>query len=152
MRVLATFVCVLLMQSVALATGGLPRQLVFKNGTVLREVEYLKWATDHVVVKCHSGVAPVRFVNLAPQYRKALQAHAVRHARFEELIPQKKIAAGMTRDQVTRSWGPPQRKVTTGGKEGTTDQWFYPVQIVYFVNGEVTSWQTTEEGSGQSGP
>jgi len=53
----------------------------------------------------------------------------------------RKIAFGMTREQVRLSWGEPEdinRTVTPGR---VREQWVYGEQLVYFVNGVVTAWQ-----------
>lgn len=84
-----------------------------------------------------------------PQYWQRESARQKRSAVLEENIAQRKVAIGMTSDDVLASWGKPNKinKTVTAG--GTTEQWVYEGakfrhQYVYLDNGTVRSIQSPE--------
>ena len=60
---------------------------------------------------------------------------------FCDLIAKKSIALGMTKDQVELSIGEPDNINTTSTTYGSTEQWVYGYDYVYFTNGVVDSVQ-----------
>lgn len=67
----------------------------------------------------------------------------------EAAIAQRKIIVGMTRSEAERAWGEPTRKNTSRGSRGSREQWVYVrsktvSQYVYFEDGLLTSWQSSE--------
>ncbi|MFN3881915.1 MAG: DUF4124 domain-containing protein [Nitrincola lacisaponensis] len=68
----------------------------------------------------------------------------IRQERFNDLIRDKKIAVGMNKEQVRRSWGNPCRINRTTSTSGSREQWVYcganyRNDYVHFQGGEVTS-------------
>jgi hypothetical protein len=60
-------------------------------------------------------------------------------------IMDEKIWIGMSSDQLTESWGRPQRINETTSAAGTREQWVYSLDAFAYVdNGRVTSWQTSQ--------
>ena len=62
--------------------------------------------------------------------------------RAKQSISEGKIYIGMTKGQVTASWGAPEDKNISVGSWGTHEQWTYGSQYVYIEDGILTSWQT----------
>jgi hypothetical protein len=65
---------------------------------------------------------------------------------LKELAWKKKIAIGMTEDQVEKAWGKPTKINRTVSSSTVNEQWVYRrgdayAQYVYLKNGVVTSWQ-----------
>jgi hypothetical protein len=61
--------------------------------------------------------------------------------RVRELIRQRRINLGFTKEQVELSWGEPERINRTVGRWGVHEQWVYGHTYVYFEDGILTSWQ-----------
>lgn len=73
-----------------------------------------------------------------------IRAERERQERYQRLIREKKVAIGMSPDQVRRSWGSPCNINRTISAHGNTEQWVYCYEnarsdYVYFRDGEVTS-------------
>ena len=67
----------------------------------------------------------------------------------ERRVFERKIAIGMTSEQVMWSWGPPSKRNTTTTGGGTHEQWIYgnplsKAQYVYFDNGVLTTIQESK--------
>lgn len=67
-----------------------------------------------------------------------------RQETYSQLIREKKVAIGMSPDQVKRSWGSPCRVNRTISAHGNTEQWVYCYDnnrsdYVHFRDGEVSS-------------
>lgn len=97
------------------------KYLLFKDG-VLNEIENEEWYRNFKIEQ---------YFNKHPERQQ-----------FKELVIGKKIAIGMTSEEVLLSWGYP----TDGGNKsvgqwGTHDQWVYGNNYLYFENGTLTSWQ-----------
>jgi len=60
---------------------------------------------------------------------------------IENLIIEKRIRIGMTKQQVILSWGKPERINRSVGSWGIHEQWIYGRTYVYFENGILTAWQ-----------
>lgn len=58
-----------------------------------------------------------------------------------DLLKNRKIRFGMTKEQVELAWGKPGDINRTVGSWGTHEQWIYGSQYLYFENGTLTSWQ-----------
>lgn len=71
-----------------------------------------------------------------------------RREKIEAAIREKSLVVGMTPAEATHSWGAPARKNTSGGKNGSSEQWVYATPMatyyVYFDDGALSSWQTSE--------
>ena len=75
---------------------------------------------------------------------KAITEERMRQERFSDLIRGNRIAIGMSKDQVRRSWGSPCRVNRTVSTSGNREQWVYcganyRDDYVYFQGDEVTS-------------
>ncbi len=76
---------------------------------------------------------------------KARQA-AYEHANGIKAVSDHAITMGLSREQVTKSWGEPSRKNETVTANGSVrEQWVYPSpygkpQFVYFTDGKVIGW------------
>lgn len=69
--------------------------------------------------------------------------------RLEELVARRRVAVGMTPDQVTRSWGTPNHVNRTVTALGVREQWVYDrgrtrAQYVYITDGKVSSLSDSE--------
>ena len=83
------------------------------------------------------------------QYWQRESARQKRSAALEENIAQRKVAIGMTADEVVSSWGRPDKVNKTITASGTSEQWVYEGrkhrnQYVYLDNGVVRSIQSPE--------
>ncbi len=68
---------------------------------------------------------------------KAAEAEA---QKFEAAIAAKQVLVGMTREQVERAWGKPDRTDRSSSGAGVREQWAYASGLyVYFGNEKVTS-------------
>lgn len=50
---------------------------------------------------------------------------------------------GMTKKEAELSWGKPEKVNKSVGSWGVREQWVYGYNYLYFKNGNLTSWQTT---------
>jgi len=93
-------------------------------------------------------------INAAPAITTGSEDNGDGQARLEAIkdfnrkfdaVANQKIMRGMTKDQVTRSWGAPTSINRSVGSYGTHEQWVYRrgshSQYIYLENGTVTSWQ-----------
>jgi hypothetical protein len=55
----------------------------------------------------------------------------------------RKVGIGMTQEQVTLSWGKPERINQSVGPWGTHEQWIYGRTYLYFENGVLRSYQSS---------
>lgn len=67
---------------------------------------------------------------------------------IQKMIRAGQLSFGMTKEEVTASWGRPDRRNTSTRAYGTSAQWVYDkgnfkAQYIYFRDGVVTSWQET---------
>lgn len=62
-------------------------------------------------------------------------------ATMERAIIDRKVQIGMTAEQVTMSWGKPERNNRSVGLWGVHEQWIYGDTYLYFQNGVLTSYQ-----------
>jgi hypothetical protein len=70
-----TILTMLLLQVWAFgATAEFPRELKLTNGATLRKCEPVRWTAESVVVRHAGGIDPIRFANIAPAQREAVQA------------------------------------------------------------------------------
>lgn len=75
------------------------------------------------------------------------KTEAERTQRLEELVAQKRIAIGMTTDQVERSWGKPTRRNIKQYQNIRREQWVWENtkrqsdRYVYFENGVMTTYE-----------
>ena len=69
--------------------------------------------------------------------KQAEQTQAKHEAKIKAGI----ISLGMSKSDVLRAWGRPNDINRTVGDYGTSEQWVYGDQYVYFDNGIVTAWQ-----------
>jgi len=60
---------------------------------------------------------------------------------IQELMRRRKVQIGMTKEQVTLSWGKPERINRTVGKWGESEQWVYGDTYLYFEKDIMTSFQ-----------
>jgi len=61
------------------------------------------------------------------------------------LIQQREVQVGMSEDEATLAWGPPQGKNNTTTAAGRSEQWVYPAnQYLYFDNEVLASFQGKE--------
>ena len=68
---------------------------------------------------------------------KAAEAEA---KKIEEAIAAKQVLVGMTREEVERAWGKPDRTNRSSSGAGVREQWAYASgSYVYFGNDKVTS-------------
>jgi hypothetical protein len=64
---------------------------------------------------------------------------------MQTLIRKNKIQLGMNKEQVTLSWGRPEKINESVGRWGVHEQWVYGSgTYLYFENGVLTSWQGTK--------
>lgn len=63
---------------------------------------------------------------------------------MKQTVLEKKITLGMTEDQARLAWGYPHRINESIGLYGRREQWVYENNYVYFVNGKLSSWQTSK--------
>lgn len=80
--------------------------------------------------------------------RKRLRESAIRAHRWpehlERAVIERKIMLGMNGEQVSMSWGPPERINQTITVSGKSEQWVYSrPSYVYFENGRVTAIQSS---------
>jgi len=81
----------------------------------------------------------------AEQAAKAkLEEYVQAHPEFREAILAKKIGLGMSTDDVIAAWGKPDHVNTTVTAYGKHEQWVYGRQYIYFENGRVSSWQSSQ--------
>jgi hypothetical protein len=88
----------------------------------------------------------------APDYRaKYFAEHQDTPPKVVELIESRKIAVGMTKDQVLASWGRPYRTTKTHYMGRNTGLWEYRAindrygrhaTVVYFTGGQVAGWHS----------
>jgi len=65
---------------------------------------------------------------------------------FAQDILDGKVAVGMTPDDVKASWGKPGMINSSGGVNGSFDQWCYhDSSFLYFTDGLLTSWQVQKQ-------
>lgn len=71
--------------------------------------------------------------------------------RVSEAISNKHLIVGMTEAEASQAWGQPDKINKSGGAYGSTAQWIYVRGqrvtdriYVYFDNGKLTSWQTSQ--------
>ncbi len=63
-----------------------------------------------------------------------------------KLILDRSIQGGMTQEQVKYSWGKPEKINEMTSRLGLHEQWVYPPdRFLYFENGQLTSWQLTQQ-------
>ncbi|MDP2603499.1 MAG: hypothetical protein Q8S00_13040 [Deltaproteobacteria bacterium] len=65
-------------------------------------------------------------------------------AEIKKKILERKVEIGMTAEQVTLSWGKPQRVNRTVGGWGSHEQWIYGSTYLYFENDKLTSFQESQ--------
>ena len=77
------------------------------------------------------------------QERQAANAEQIKQAQAkrEATIKAGKITLGMPKSEVLRAWGRPDDINRTVGDYGTSEQWVYGYQYVYFEGDTVTAWQ-----------
>ncbi|MDZ4340854.1 MAG: hypothetical protein U1E51_00255, partial [Candidatus Binatia bacterium] len=63
---------------------------------------------------------------------------------IKKKILERKVEIGMTAEQVTLSWGKPQRVNRTVGGWGSHEQWIYGSTYLYFENDKLTSFQESQ--------
>lgn len=63
--------------------------------------------------------------------------------KIKQAIEQRKIMIGMTRKQASLSWGEPVKVNKSVGSWGVKEQWVYGNQYLYFTNGKLDSFQTS---------
>lgn len=68
---------------------------------------------------------------------------AAERSRFNELVSQGKVAIGMTKRMVLKSWGQPNKINISIGSYGRSEQWVYANEYVYVENGVVKSLQAS---------
>ncbi len=85
------------------------------------------------------------------QQQAARKASEDKAERTNAAIRSKKLLLGMTPEQAVQSWGRPERINSSGGQNGSTDQWIYArqegVYYIYFRDGELSSWQHSERSA-----
>lgn len=64
--------------------------------------------------------------------------------KYIDLILAKQIQIGMTSSMVLESWGEPGNKNKSVGSWGIHEQWIYEGEYLYFENGVLKSYQTSE--------
>jgi hypothetical protein len=79
--------------------------------------------------------------------RAAARAKLIQSKNWPESIKQdvlnRKVGIGMTQEQVTLSWGKPERINQSVGPWGTHEQWIYGHTYLYFENGVLRSYQSS---------
>lgn len=60
-----------------------------------------------------------------------------------QAVKQQEIILGMTSEQAKLSWGEPDQVNKSVGSWGVNEQWVYGNQYLYFSNGKLTSFQTS---------
>ena len=90
--------------------------------------------------------------NQLAQEQQRRDDYVAAHPNLETNIVQKitsgNVCVGMTEDEVRASWGGGEEN-SSGGLNGSFDQWFYPTYVgiccsgtyLYFKNGTLVSWQ-----------
>ena len=73
-----------------------------------------------------------------------VKTHSELDNNTKEAILKGKIFIGMGSDQAKASWGPPKRINKTVSASGVHEQWIYSSQYLYFENGKLTSFQSSE--------
>lgn len=73
----------------------------------------------------------------AAETKQAEQEQAKHEAKIKAGI----ISLGMSKSDVLRAWGKPNDINRTVGDYGTSEQWVYGNEYIYFDNGTVTAWQ-----------
>jgi hypothetical protein len=63
--------------------------------------------------------------------------------KIKQAVEQRKIMIGMTREQASLSWGEPDKVNKSVGSWGVKEQWVYGNQYLYFTNGRLDSFQTS---------
>ncbi|WP_287372291.1 hypothetical protein [Prosthecochloris sp.] len=58
-------------------------------------------------------------------------------------IERQEVTMGMTKKEAVLSWGEPEKVNKSVGSWGVREQWVYGYNYLYFKNGKLTSWQTT---------
>lgn len=64
-------------------------------------------------------------------------------APIKQAIEQQKIKIGMTPEQAILSWGKPKKINKSVGSWGVNEQWVYGDQYIYFENGKLSSFQSS---------
>lgn len=64
-------------------------------------------------------------------------------SKIRQAVEQQKIMIGMTQKQARLSWGEPDKINKSVGSWGVKEQWVYGYQYLYFSNGKLTSFQTS---------
>jgi hypothetical protein len=64
--------------------------------------------------------------------------------RIRQAIAEGSIVLGMTKEDTRASWGDPSHVNKTVNASGISEQWVYGNTYVYFENGRLTSWQSSE--------
>jgi hypothetical protein len=73
-----------------------------------------------------------------------LEAHPELPERIKKAISAEKIVLGMSAQDTRASWGAPSKVNKTVNMNGVSEQWVYGDTYVYFQNGTLTSWQSSE--------
>jgi hypothetical protein len=142
-------------------------EMKLTNGRVWKNVTVVRYDKDTVVLKSAAGVGPLSY-SLIPEPTRGLMlaernneltkdkkqraernqteqseynAGVARKARVDDAIRRNAIIVGMTKDEVRKSWGEPERNNSSSGSYGAHDQWIYPSAYIYFRDGQLTSWQ-----------
>lgn len=61
----------------------------------------------------------------------------------KQTVLKKQIMLGMTREQARLAWGSPYKINESVGLYGKHEQWVYENDYLYFINGNLSSWQSS---------
>jgi len=76
--------------------------------------------------------------------RQETAAIAIHQKRVAEAIAEKKVAVGMTTEEVVKAWGKPRKIDQTTTGQHSHENWFYdPASLVIFMDGKVRSVTVT---------
>lgn len=144
--------------------GAANATFVLKDGVVAETAaaagrsrsEWLREATrnsDRMTRRAMEASQTIKYAKIRQQASEEADAKRLLYVKSQTQRPphilksvgERSVCVGMNELEVELAWGTPIQRNKSGGIGGTFDQWVYPnFNYIYFRDGVVTSWQTTQ--------
>jgi hypothetical protein len=130
--------------------GGIPYYYVSEplRSKMIAERDVVALAEKAEQQKAERVAAAAKAAADDEREQKSRASSETRRRTIEDAIRRGVLVVGMTESDVSKSWGGPGRRNTSGGSHGGLDQWVYTrpdgTTYLYFRDGLLDSWQKRE--------